>query len=498
MLAVILCFLSGIGLSLAFPRTNFHFIAWTAISPLMYYAIRLSWWRAIVCALAFGLAFFASLLYWIMVFGKLPWVALAVFQSLYVVGYALVAKLLSQRLVSSWGRFLVVAALWVVFEWLRSLGPLGFTWGIIGYTQHTVLSVAQLASVTGIWGVSALIAVSNSAVANLFLVRTSSREYRSAYKQIAISAIIILCVVLAGHYMLRSDACPRRHSIPVAVVQGNIPQTFDRGNDYEHRVWKTYTQMTLSASKRKPLLVVWPETVVPGLVGVDPGPQKRLSRLSEMVEASLLVGGWDSDGSGGELNTVFLFTPGNGIVDRYSKVRLVPFGEYLPNWVRQALPFVQNYKVTPRNVTPGSGFSLVDTGWGKIGTVICFESIFPYISRNMTSLGAEVLCVVTNDSWFEDTAAAEQHTAMSAFRAIENRRYLLHCATTGASAIFDPCGRVLARGQLLQPAILHADIMPALRTTLYTRYGDWFVYVCVGLVVLVALASVTKMRHLKS
>jgi apolipoprotein N-acyltransferase len=496
MLPFVASLLSGILLSFAFPKVSMGFIAWIAISPLMYYALRLSWKGTAVCSFAFGFGFFASLLYWMNVFGKLPWLALAIFQSIYVIGFAVTAKLLS-RYTGSWGRFILFAVLWMLFEWLRSLGPLGFTWGDIGYSQYEFLPIAQLASVAGVWGVSLLVAFLNSAIANFFLAYRSCShcEWMVACKQLAFSVIVTLALALAGWHALKNYSYTyQSKQFSVAVIQGNVPQTFERGPEYESSVWRTYTSMTLSSARRKPRLVVWPETVVPGVVGVDIEIQDRLIKLAKRAQANLLVGGWDIDRSGGELNTVFLICPERGIKDRYSKVRLVPFGEYVSDWVRRILPFLDRYKVAPQNITPGYGFHPIKMAEVSIGAVICFESIFPYISARMTAQGAQVLCVVTNDSWFGDSAAAEQHTAMSAIRAIENRRYLVHCATTGVSAVFDQCGRVISKAPLSHPAVLHAYVVPAKSISFYVKHGDWIIYMGLGLVGLLVSASVVRRK----
>ena len=139
MLSLIVSLISGIALSFAFPRANLHWVAWFALAPLMYHVYQLPWKRALLSGLAFGLGYFGSLLYWIVIFGKLPWVLLAIFQALFMVIFVIAAKALGGRL-GLWGRFVVLPATWISVEWLRSLGMFGFTWGDIGYSQYRVAS----------------------------------------------------------------------------------------------------------------------------------------------------------------------------------------------------------------------------------------------------------------------------------------------------------------------------------------------------------------------
>ena len=427
---VIVSVVFGVLLSLAFPRAGLHWIAWFALAPLMYYVYRLSWRQVLVCGTAFGIGFFGSLLYWIAIFGKLPWLALSIFQTAFVVGFVVAAKLIGSRL-ESWGRLILLPALWVVFEWMRSLGPLGFTWGDIGYSQYEVLPVVQVASLTGIWGVSFILALSNSALASLMTARKRSCGLGTAYAQVLVAGLVVLTVVVFGSVSVCRPPDRGGQRIRAAVVQGNINQDADQDDRYRERTWRTYHTMTLSAAEEDAELVIWPETVVPGCAGSDPYIQRRLAELADDAEAYLLVGGLDEDDEGRQYNSAFLVAPGAGILGRYSKVHLVPFGEYVP--ARRYMPFLRHYKVTPYDTSPGPSYDLMDTGSCEIGTAICFESIFPDIPRRLTASGAELLCVITNDAWFGWTAAAEQHLAMSVFRAVENRRYLLRGAATGIS-----------------------------------------------------------------
>jgi len=487
MSSILISLISGVLLSLAFPRANVHWLAWFALAPLMYYTYRLNQRRALACAATFGLGFFASLLYWIGIFGKLPWAALSLFQCLFIVAFVASAKLIGSRL-GSWGRFALLPALWVSFEWIRSLGTFGFTWGDLGYSQYKVLPIVQLASFTGAWGVSFLIASFNSALANLVAARDDLRRLRAGRDQVMLVALGVLLLAALGSVSLKRPADRTGRLIRAAVVQGNIDQDIEQDVAFCERTWRTYRTMTLAA--RNADLIVWPETVVPGSLGCDPFIQRRLADLAAAAKAHLLVGGWDENDKGGDLNTAFLIGPGSGILGRYAKVRLVPFGEFVP--LRRYMPFLQYYRVTPMDVSPGPGYNLLDAGSYKLGTAICFESIFPDISRRLTASGAELLCVITNDAWFGRTSAAEQHLSKSVFRAVENRRYLIRAAATGISCIVDPHGRILSRAGLFRPEVLHADVRARAEKTFYTRHGDWLVYACLALAGFLAVIAITQ------
>lgn len=487
MLSIIISLISGIILSLAFPRANLHWLAWFGLSPLMYYTYKLSWRKAILCSTAFGIGFFASLLYWISIWGHLPWIALAVFQAFFIVAFTASAKLLGSRL-GSWGRLLLLPSLWVVFEWLRSLGVLGFTWGDIGYSQYKDLPAIQLASLTGIWGVSFLLAMSNAAIANFALDRKSHSHSRSALFQLILAGLIVLTVIGTGWNSLYTHSDKLKHPIKTAVIQGNIPQDTIENVEFSDRTWKTYERLTLSGEKDGVDLVIWPETVVPGLLARNRFTQERLRYLTSKTGASLLVGGWDEDKQGQVYNSAFLINPKDGLSGRYYKVHLVPFGEFVP--VRRYIPFLSRYKVTPHDTSPGTRYNILDTGDYQIGTAICFESIFPDISRRLTSAGADILCIITNDCWYDQTPAAEQHMTMSIFRAVENRRFVVRGATTGISCIIDPCGRIVSSKGVDRSGIVESEIGAIFGKTFYTEHGDWLIYLSIVLIIILGSINI--------
>lgn len=492
-MSLLISFLTGLMLTLAFPRTNLYPVAWLALAPLLYLSVRNGWLTAALCGFAFGLGYFGSLLYWIGVFGTAPWIALTVLQALYTAAFALLARLIAGRL-SGWGRLIVLPALWVSFEWIRTLGMFGFTWGDLGYSQTRVLPVVQLASITGVWGVSFAVAAVNAAVANAFGAWVKIRSARASL--IHLGAALAIAAVVLGYGLIAVRTPIHGTSMRAAVVQGNIDQDAAEDLDYSDQCKHTYRRMTLDAASAGARLIVWPETSVPGFPGSEPYLQGWLAALAHDAGSSLIVGGRDSDLRGRVYNSAFLVRPGEGIVGRYAKVRLVPFGEFVP--LRGRFPaldrVLDTYRVTPIDISPGLGFDVLDGGPCRVGTAICFESIFPYISRELTASGAELLCVITNDTWFEHTPAAEQHAAMSVLRAVENRRYLLRGAATGVSCIIDPKGRVLAESSLFSRESISGDVEILRRKSFYTRHGDWFVcasFVTVGL----ALVRVRRRRR---
>lgn len=482
MSSVFISLVSGIALSLAFPKANLYPVAWVAISPLMYYASRLSWGRALLCGFAFGMGFFVSLLYWIGLFGAFPLILLAMIQTSFFLLFVLAVKWPGPRL-GPWGRLVLLPCAWLAAEWLRSFGTYGVAWGLIGNSQYKLVPIIQIAGLTGVWGVTFLLAVSNAALANLAIALKASRRIGLAWAQMGLVVVLAIGVFAFGTLSMRSFESEGR-SIRAAVVQGNVDQT--RGRDSVHRteICETYQAMTREAGREGADLVIWPEGVIPGSLNTDYWFQGRLSRLASETGAHILVGSKFHAG-GDSYNASYLINPRNMNMERYDKVHLVPFGEFVP--ARGHLPFLHRYRVTEMDVSRGSRFNVLNADTYKIGTAICFESIFPYISRELTLTGAEVLCVITNDAWFRGTAAAEQHMAASVFRAVENDRYVLRSAATGVSCIIDPCGRILERIELFEEAYVLEDVCLRGDLTVFTRHGDWFVGASVALAAVLGL-----------
>ncbi|MFQ3550116.1 MAG: apolipoprotein N-acyltransferase [Armatimonadota bacterium] len=187
-----------------------------------------------------------------------------------------------------------------------------------------------------------------------------------------------------------------------------------------------------------------------------------------------------------------------GGLGKYRKVKLVPFGEFVP--ARNKLPFLNKYQIRETDVIPGEKHNLISTDYGDIGIIICFESLFPAITREMANNGADLLFVLTNDSWFKDSFAAKQHLYFSVLRAVESRRSIVRSAATGISALINPYGKILSKTNIFEETILSGKtyIAKDKKTTIYTKYGDWFVYLCFILFFICLLIKYVVLKNYKN
>ena len=473
-LPILFSVISGLALAAAFPRPGVWPLAWVALVPFLLAIRRSDWKRSALLGVAAGFAYFGALLYWIGLFGALPWFLLSLFQGLYFVPFALAYGTLAKQ--GPWLRLLTVPAAWTACEWLRSIGFLGFTWGDLAISQYRNLPFVQLASVTGTWGLTYLLVMGNEAAADLVEGwRTGSRKAGLIRLGALAAAVAIVHLWGAGQMADRPSGKPIR----VAAVQGSIDQDQPMTDAYTRSAMSVYARLTRDAARFHPDLVIWPETVIPGDFPTEYRIQQRVSSLARELRTELMVGSSAYDYPTPVplprlYNAAFLFDRCGDLVGRYYKVHLVPFGEVVP--LRRYLPLLERYRVTEQDYDPGPGLFPIR----NYGVMICFESIFPPIARELVRKGAGLLIVTTNDCWFKRTAAPEQHLAFSVFRAVENRRCVVRNATTGISCLIDSTGRVTKRLGLWRRGVLFGRVRWEFGTTFYAKHGDWFAMLCMA------------------
>ena len=489
-----LALLSGSLLVLTFPKMDLWPFAFIALTPLLLALRGAGWRRAAGLGLAAGLVFFVGTLCWVVPtvirYGGLSWTAatgilllLATYLALYFAGFTACVAALRHRGVAF---VLSTAGLWVAFELLRSNLFTGFPWNLLGHSQYRNLPLIQIAALTGVYGVSFLVAGVNAAIADVLV---ANGKWRARAGSVATAVLLAGAAIVYGLTDYSQIALP---SIRVALLQGNISQKIKWDPAFQDETLLLYRDLTLAQDSFRPDLVVWPETAVPFFLRHDPR-RHVVEKVAAEISAPLLVGAPDR---GGELNSrytvsAFLITPKNGIAGKYDKIHLVPFGEYVP--LRRILFFVN--KITQGAIgdfTPGTEFTVFSIPAGRFGVSISYEIYFPSEVRRFVQNGAEFLVNITNDAWYGRSAAPYQHLAMVVFRAVENRRYLVRAANTGISAVVAPDGRILSASGFFERTALKATIAANSSLTPYARYGDlfgWGTATAAGIALLRAVAT---------
>jgi apolipoprotein N-acyltransferase len=450
---------------IAFPPVDAGFLAFLALVPLALY-FRFS--RAgplAVASGAFGLAFFGALLSWIRLFGMAAYVALVIVQTLWLVGAFLAGRVLRDRLPEGW-KVVAFPITVVVAEFARSNLPWGgFSWGGLGYTQHDNLSMLRLAPYTGVWGISFLVALVNSMMAEAIVVRRG--------RAVGWMAGAVALILLPG---LLPVSTPQGKRASLAMVQGNVPEnTLDPKADDEI-VLQNHVSLTRTLEGRNLSLIVWAE----GALERDPFKDRHfgdaISRTIEGTGVPLVAGAtFDSarPGPRGVKNMTLMYRADGSLAGLYIKQRLVPFGEWVP--LRRILqPVVPEISRIPVDLVKGSRSTVFTIPEGRFASVICYESTYPDLVRSFVRKGARMLVVSTNNSSYGRTPQSDQHLAFSQLRAAEQRMWVAHTAISGGSAVISPEGRITQATGLFEQAVITPTIRFATSVTPYARFGDWF------------------------
>jgi len=346
--------------------------------------------------------------------------------------------------------------------------------------------MVQISDITGIYGVSFIIVLVN---VSLYRMVSASFDHgwKPALKELLAAGFILLMTGLYGEWRLidLDTKAKNEKSFIVALVQGNIRQDIKWDPQFQEETVKIYAELTHQVKSQHPDLIIWPETATPFFFQDSFPFQSRILELSRQLGVPLLFGAPAFDRDGPKIkyfNSAFLISPEKKILGRYDKVHLVPFGEYAP--LAGILGFTRDIIGAIGDFTPGAGVHNLTLPWGKFGVLICYEAIFPDLTRRFVEQGAQFLVNITNDAWFGRTAAPYQHLSMATLRAVENRVSIARAANTGISAVIDSSGRVLQSTDLFTREILSGRIIINKSRTFYTEFGDLFTYLCVGFTVL--------------
>jgi len=487
---------SGALLSAANPPVDLGPLAFVALIPLLWVLRHQRPRRGLLLGFCFGVVYYGLLLNWLLRFGVIAWLPLVVSQSAYSGLFGLgVSRLWDDARPAR--SALTGAALWTALDWVRAVWPLGgFGWGSLGNTQHGNGLLLPLASVTGVWGVSFVVVLANGLLLGAALRgRQAVGEWRRA--GVSVRKALALVAVAAGAAFLPAliplpDAIGP--GLDVAVVQGNVPRELASDRLLQSDVvGENHIRLNRELASDPPDLAIWPENSLDNDPTTDAELGDEVAASIRAVGSTTLVGAITDAPGGRYYNQALLYSGGGQVLARYTKMHLVPFGEYVP-W-RPFFSWTDRFRPTKRDLAPGHEVSLFQVQGVTLATPICFENVFPDLFRRFVAAGAQVVVLTTNDSSFLESVASREHVIMSQMRAIETGRWIVEGAISGESAIVDPHGRVLARTGLFEQTILRFKVPTSTARTIYVRLGDWFPWFCGGGVLLAfGLRPVRKRR----
>jgi apolipoprotein N-acyltransferase len=500
--AWLLVVLSAVLQVLIFPLPGVYILSWFALAPLILALLQTrpagelevaglvklqpaTPKQAFLLSYVCGIFWYAGTCYWIYdtmrQYGGLsaPMAALALFLFCCYLGLYHGLFGLLFRLLTGPGRDYRLALvctpfLWVAVELARTRIT-GFPWNLLGISQVDNAALCRISGWTGVYGVSFEIAAVNVAMAAVFLV---PKEKRSAMLVAALAAAVVL---QAGILIPTSEAHADRAAL---LVQQNLPVAADWAPAYFHQTLRELADMTVKSSTSnlpaKVDLIVWPETPAPFFTN-DVRFRQTVGTITQQTGVWAVVGSIGMNDQSPRpdsamFNSAALVSPRGEWTQRYDKVHLVPFGEYVP--FPSLFSFAGGLTQEVGRSEPGTSRQPLDAGGTLLGTFICYESIFPDEVRQFANNGAQVFVNISNDGWYGDSGAYAQHLNQTRMRAIENDRWILSATDTGVTGSIDPRGRVAARLPRKERLALVAPYALNSTATFYTRHGDWFAFAC--------------------
>ena len=454
---------------------------------------------------------------------------------------------------NNWGRvnkldinifFLPVltACLYVILEWVQSWFMSGLTWAKLSISQYKDLFFIQSVSLFGTYFTSFLIIFINSAIALYILNKSSGIVIPDLIRDLPLYGgglrvkpammqrvagccdnynLLILAVILlyfANSYfgcfrvmyydyiekiekIDKIEINGERRKITAQVMQGNI-SSYEKwevaGFENSFKVYESLLKENVGESID---ICVFPETAIPVRISRESRLYGRLSDLAGEYNITLFTGviysdKGDTDDEYKEYNAIMAFDKNYEFIKPYGKRHLVPFGEYLPaeNILKSVFPFVAKMTLFDSVLTPGERSDIITANGVNYGGLVCFDSIFPELARKSTKDGADILIIVTNDSWFRDSPAIYQHNAQAVLRAVENNRYVIRSANTGVSSFITNTGKILQQSDVLRREVLTEDIAVIKNKTLYTVIGDVILYLSWGYV---AFCVIWRIKYIK-
>jgi apolipoprotein N-acyltransferase len=486
--------------------------------------------RVYIISFVMAAAFFLINMRWLYFATGHGYAALALYQAAYFPFVAIAVRHTVRR--RAWPLAIAFPFIWTGCEMVRAVLLSGFPWFFLSHSLHSVLSLIQISDVVGAYGVTFMAAAMNGAVADVVLdrLRAGPRTWRSRVRAVwpglAFAAGLVILLAVYGQVQLHRNTTTEGPRI--AILQGDwINSVFaddatghDKADDSEKL--QTYLSMMEAAGVHKPDLFLLPET--PWIMYLNPEAREffTLSRrsfaaLSERAQrqgayivtgsASMIPTPYDLLAKDRRYNSATLFTPEGGEPERYDKVHLVYFGEIVPFrfgafrwlyfWLNRLMPFSGENGTFEYSLFPGESFRRFTMPSGaqggqkfRFGVPICYEDVMPYVAREFAGARSseklvDFLLNISNDGWFGRGIQQPQHLAICVFRAVENRVGIARAVNTGVSAFIRPDGRIhdVVRGELEErwPGACGysvANVGVDSRFTLYTRFGDWFGWMC--------------------
>jgi apolipoprotein N-acyltransferase len=478
--------------------------------PLISATMKVTTKHSFFCGFVSGLVFNALGLYWIIPVlkfntGVCQAIVIACFVWIYLALYWGVWSFFLNAFKKKSNILIILSSscVWILLEYFRTYLLTGFPWMLLGHSQFKFVGIIQIAELVGVYGVSFMVMfcnlcfyfwISNSKQAfctlNFICKRSNIKELVNIRDKkqhllnnyLVMALVFVLTVLLFGMLRINKFRFFGDQEFSVAIVQPNIDQYKKWNRRYKNDILFAIKRWGVEISKARCDLVLWPETAFPGSISEDERLYDEVKSITKTAGGFNIVGSLCNGKNSDLFNVALAFENGLRCKTMHKKNHLVPFGEYIP-FEFFSLKFLGNLNRVGSFVK-GTDTNVFNNGEIYAGAIICSENFFPNISRRFALAGARVLTNHTNDGWFLTTAAPDQHFVMNVFRAIETRKAVVVCANSGISGIIDASGMITAKSLLSKDILLTGCFLQNNFQTFYTKYGDLFIYVCSGLLLI--------------
>jgi apolipoprotein N-acyltransferase len=483
------CLVTGSALLfvLSFPNFELWPLAWIGLVPFLLTIARpIKGRRAFLLGWLWGAIFFYGTCWWL-TYPMIHYAHISAWLAypLLVGPIALVGlfpalfSLLLSRLIAHFGLRAIFSAplLWVASEWAR-YALTGQLWNALGYSQAYHPFLIQAARWGGVYAVSFLLVTTSAAVA-FAVMRADMRGLALSLPSLLFVVFVLVSSVLAG-----SPVPPDGGILAVVAVQPNVPM---QGPDESENLLNQHLALSEQGIRELPddvgsmVLVIWPESPMNFSYSRDPHLREAVGNFARKhtranFHTFVLLNSLEPAPNGGESNSALLINEEGRIVAQYDKIRLMPFGEYvpLPHW----LPGASSVRGIVGDFTPGSAYTLMPLGAFRAGVFICIEAAHPSVARSFANESADVLINISNDGYLGPTPVMRQHLSNAILRAVENGRPLIRVTNSGIGAFIEPNGKMSDATKAFEPSVVSRYVAWSKGKTFYTRHGDWFVYAC--------------------
>ncbi|MDR1215549.1 MAG: apolipoprotein N-acyltransferase [Treponema sp.] len=526
--------LGAVLFTLSFPNLIFSeglpFFAWFALTPVFWLIAKSGVKMCVFWGALYGFSAYSLFNYWLTTFHPLAGIIVGI---IYLIYFAILFPLLKTAIIIFPRHgYLLQWVLWMCFEYVRTLGFLGYSYGIIGYSQWNVLPVNQIADIFGVWGVSALVVFPSAWLAagkwGTELCSSSQQSLGLRMRRLVEAPrlplrarlfpfavwLVALIVTLVYGFTSQTDYTDAK-SVRVSMIQQNDDPWI--GDIVQYRKnFEKLRRLSDIALAQKPDMVVWSETAfVPRIYwhktyrddGVSWLLVKDLLDYLQVQDVPFVIGNDDArrepeknpdaaEKYRVDYNGVLIFQKGE-IIDQYRKVHLVPLTEYFP--YRKQLPFV--YSILEKADThfweKGDRLTVFDVNGVKFSTPICFEDTFGYLSRDFTRNGAELIVNLSNDAWSKSLSAQMQHLSMAVFRSVENRRSMIRATASGQTCAIDPNGKILVMAEPFTETQITASVPLSSKISFYTKHGDWLPRVFLGIAAILLVWGIARKLYIR-